>query len=90
MRAVSLTGFYTKFTARGRYMTLNATLDGHGKYHVMITHCRNDRGYTEFVGKADILLVTADRAQAREAMAKALGTGDGWVHSRNLPGGSFL
>jgi hypothetical protein len=90
MRPISLSGFYTKHTGRDRYMTLNATLDGFGRYHVMITRHRKDRGEYESDGNAEILLVTTDRAQAREAMARALGTGDGWLHSRNLPGGSYL
>lgn len=87
MIKAQLSGFYVKQTGPKRRMTLDAARDGKGNYHVMITRYRDDRGYTEFDGKAEILLVTADPAAARAAMEQVLGASTGWLHSKSLPGG---
>lgn len=89
MAKAILSGFYVKQSGPARRMTLDATRDGHGNYHVMITRYRDDRGFTEFDGKADILLSTKDPAAARAAMEKVLSESTGWLHSKSLPGGRF-
>jgi hypothetical protein len=89
MPKASLTGFFIRPTGPNRQMVVEAILDGKGNYHVMITRHRNDRGYTEYEGKAQTLLVTRDANEARAEIAKVIGDGSGWLHSKSLPGGRF-